>query len=191
MAKAAASPAANQPATMVLASTDGLLRVEFRWHRDRYQHFFFAGPTPAQGATPNGEAGPESPLGESVEGDAENDWPPSPPIQQLSAETIDGENVLLGVGAAGQCHWSISVERQTLDDVSMLKFDLACRCKASPQGLGSLYQIDPQLTLEPLDSAMLEDCRQHIAIRPAITRPPTFRWSYLVRQSKQESGFNR
>jgi hypothetical protein len=72
----------------------------------------------------------------------------------------------------------------------MLKFDLACRCKANPKGLGSVYQIDPQLTLEPLDSAALEDGRQSVRIRPATTTESTFRWSYLVRRSKQELGFN-
>ena len=184
MAKAVSSAVGSQPATMMLASTDGLLRVEFRWHGDRYQHFFLAGPTPPQEATPSSEAGPGSLLGESVEGDAEHDWPPSPPIQQLSAETIDGENVLLGVGAAGKSHWSISVETRTVDNVPLLRFELACRCPATPPRLGSVYKIDPQLTLEPLDSAVREDCRPNLAIRPAMTSESTFRWSYLVRRSK-------
>jgi hypothetical protein len=101
----------------------------------------------------------------------------------LSAETIRGENVLLGVGAAGKSHWSISVETQTIDGAAVLKFDLACRCKSQPQQLGSSYQLGPQLSVDPLESAVIEDQGQRITIRPSAAES-TYRWSYLVRRTR-------
>ena len=51
------------------------------------------------------------PLLESIEGTATDDWPPSPPLQSLSIETLpDGRRVALLVGMAGRSHWSASIE---------------------------------------------------------------------------------
>lgn len=60
---------------------------------------------------------------ESVEGEAQDCWPPSPPWQQVSASPVQGEaagggakqqQTALLTGAAGVSHWSASVERSNM-----------------------------------------------------------------------------
>jgi hypothetical protein len=88
----------------------------------------------------------ESLLLRSDEGDARADWPPSPPLQQVTLEDrrADGRvlllvgMVLLLVGMAGQSHWSLSVEADA--SATSLIFDVACRAKSAPGSLGSRYQ---------------------------------------------------
>jgi len=121
-----------------------------------------------------------------------DDWPASPPIQQLSLESIHGAPTLLGVGQAGKSHWSISVESSTLDSKPALKFDLACRCRAQPFWLGSTYERshimgDKAPILRMINVASLKPIvSETLAIScvcdpAAITKyPGTFRWSYLI-----------
>ena len=121
-----------------------------------------------------------------------DDWPASPPIQQLSLESIHGSSALLGVGQAGKSHWSISVEATLLDSKPVLKFDLACRCRAQPSWLGSTYQrlvsiadqvpmlrvIDVEPIKPSADGTLILSCE--VAPSPSPKYPTTFRWSYLV-----------
>jgi hypothetical protein len=74
----------------------------------------------------------------SLEGDSEEPWPSSPPLQQLSLEEPSpGNPVALLLGMAGGSHWSVSVE---CDSASTgLIFDVACRAQQCPQQLGSWY----------------------------------------------------
>jgi hypothetical protein len=109
---------------------------------------------------------------ESIEGAADDLWPPSPPWQQvnapfaahlLSSENRAPENHAVPsamlVGAAGASHWSASVEgvgvegiglnvSHTEDNQNQVStgwlFDVACRAKRPPQRLISTYRIvDP------------------------------------------------
>lgn len=87
--------AETEPTALSLTTEDERLRVDFRWRDDRFVQELFVDSVAA---------------GISVEGDAHDDWPSSPPLQQLSLEKINDSSVILGVGAAGRSHWSISVE---------------------------------------------------------------------------------
>ncbi|MGV3485720.1 MAG: hypothetical protein ACO1RT_14985 [Planctomycetaceae bacterium] len=138
----------------------------------------------------------------------DDDWPASPPIQQLSLEMIGGTPALLGVGQAGKSHWSLSVEPVNVDDMRpALKFDLACRCPVQPRWLGSSYtrqvvegglaprdgldmastvaSSQPRLKLMPgsdssgtVAEGLVARC-DHSAVKTKKF-PATFRWTYLV-----------
>jgi hypothetical protein len=106
---------------------DGL-RVTFFWRVDRYAH-----------RIERIEGGVAVPLIESIEGSDLDRWPPSPPLQQLSMETLpDGRAVALLVGMAGSSHWSMTAEREA-NETSLL-FDVACRIKEDGAILGSTYR---------------------------------------------------
>ena len=87
---------------------------------------------------------------ESLEGTSEDDWPASPPLQELHFEDRpDGSRLALLVGRAGRSHWSLSIEAAA--DSSRLVFDAACRVREAPQQLGSQYRL-PQAITAPLSS---------------------------------------
>jgi hypothetical protein len=93
------------------------LRVEFERRGDRFGHVILL-------VMPGEEA---VPLLESVEGGPSEDWPPSPPLQSLSIETLpDGRRAALLVGMAGKSHWSASIEAATPGEAALV-FDVACR----------------------------------------------------------------
>lgn len=77
----------------------------------------------------------------SVEGDSRQVFPPSPPLQQLATEQLDGGRaVVLLLGMAGRSHWSASAESQPSQ--RSVRFDVACRTRvADGQCLHSVYQI--------------------------------------------------
>jgi hypothetical protein len=77
----------------------------------------------------------------SLEGDSQNNLPPSPPFQQLSVEPIAGRDVALLTGMAGQLHWSGSIEPSS--DSPSVRFDVATRLHSedAPQQLGSRYEL--------------------------------------------------
>jgi hypothetical protein len=80
------------------------------------------------------------PILESIEGTADQAWPPSPPMQQMVREEIGANRaaVLLGVGLSGNGHWSCAVESE---QTPALKFDIACK-NSKPSGhFGSKYRI--------------------------------------------------
>lgn len=104
------------------------LRVTFVWHRDRFAHTI---------AAVNGDV--ITPLLASEEGLADNSWPPSPALQELSIEQRSETNrVALLVGMAGTSHWSLSVEAD--DSCRRLIFDVAARVKELPVQLASSYR---------------------------------------------------
>ncbi len=122
-------------------------------------------------------------------------WPASPPIQELSLETIDGRDVLLGVGRAGKCHWSVSIETVEIESAAAFRFDIACRCPEPAEWLGSTYQ--PSREGEQLidaaaltafkvqaqeDTAVTIDGTQ-VRIEPTtrpLAWPGTVRWRYAI-----------
>lgn len=112
------SPAATTtPISHRLASGDGRLLISFHWRKDRYDHVI---------AMVNG-AKNES-LFRSVNGSADEDWPASPAIQQLSTETIEGKPTILGVGCCGTSHFSVSVQEGTDPNGNQsIRFDWAVR----------------------------------------------------------------
>src|SRR6185295_18953513 len=104
----------------------GLLAVNFEKRLDRYAHRI--------ALVCDSET---TPLAESVEGWPEDDWPPSPALQQLQMEDRprqsphphplpkgEGEDhaVALLVGMAGHSHWSLGVEPASESESSCLQF---------------------------------------------------------------------
>lgn len=73
----------------------------------------------------------------SLEGDDSEEWPDSPPIQQLSVEERPTGAVALGVGQAGKSHWSVTVE--TFAAERRIEFHVACRLKMHPAQISSRY----------------------------------------------------
>ena len=120
-------------------------------------------------------------LAESVEGEADDDWPASPPLQNLSIETLsEGRSAAFLVGMAGGSHWSASVE--SIGET--IVFDVACRHGDSPGRLGSCYQLLETGALQFFDAGdtAIEIEADNAVIQPC-TRPAqrgTTRWRYAV-----------
>jgi hypothetical protein len=136
-----------------------------------------------------GREGRKLALLESVEGTPHDDWPASPPLQELSIETLsDGRRVAFLVGRAGGSHWSASVE--ALADRDGLAFDVACRHGANAGWLGSRYRLLAELsTSVAVEGEVVVTAEgQVMSVRP---REPsaaagTTRWRYLVRVNNDD-----
>ncbi|MFG0261784.1 MAG: hypothetical protein ACF788_05275 [Novipirellula sp. JB048] len=162
----------NSASTLALTSPDGSLRVEFRWCDDRFVHQISsdASATDARAAMP------------SVNGTADQAWPCSPPIQQLSLESLPVGDALLGVGSAGTSHWSVSVHWLETATEPTLFFDFACRCKQTPEFLGSTYRLDSRFKIEAGDDSLLTQEGDQIQIQPASSdTSSTLRWTYRIK----------
>ena len=88
------------------------------------------------------------PLLASVEGTDVDDWPESPPLQEVHVEQQEETGqVILAVGRAGRSHWSLSVHVEPVPESTASKvmraallFDVAVRLRDEPQQLGSMYR---------------------------------------------------
>lgn len=91
----------------------------------------------------------------TLEGNNTQDWPPSPPFQQIvcEANTIGKKPPLLCVGMAGKSHWSGSIEADEM--TGAIAFDMACRTSDTPSFLGSTYSVAPTWNLVSIDSNRL------------------------------------
>jgi hypothetical protein len=106
------------------------LQIDFHWRCDRFH----------QTISLVGQKADVMPLLASVEGDAGASWPPSPPLQSLSIESLpDGRRAALLVGMAGRGHWSASIE--ALPHETALLFDIACRMREPAAALASTYRM--------------------------------------------------
>ncbi|HEY2416097.1 MAG TPA: hypothetical protein VGI40_27895 [Pirellulaceae bacterium] len=161
--------------------SDGLgLRLEFRWHSDRYAHLISR-------IEPGRD--PE-PLLESIEGATSNTWPPSPPLQSLTFQTLpNGVSAALLVGMAGRSHWSASIE--AVPNTADLIFDVACRHSDRPLYLGSQYRIlasaEKTFVVRGLDSEIHQQA-ERLLIQPqmATAGSPTTRWKFVVSLNSTE-----
>jgi len=193
----------SQFAIQVLDATDptGLtLRIEFVRLDDRYGHVISV-------VEPDGQV---HTILESVEGTAADDWPASPPLQNLSIEELTpGRRVALLVGMAGRNHWSASIE--PVRGQAAIVCDIACRAATSVGPLGSTYMLaknQPHAISLPGDADAPADfevaiagnirlrvqaladfeCRATLAgagviIAPLVSSGPksgTWRWKYRV-----------
>ncbi len=104
------------------------LRIEFVRQGQRWLHQVFA----VHGRS-------LLPILASVEGDDNQQFPPSPPVQQLVLDKrADGVQVALSVGMAGKSHWSACVE--AFPATAIVRLDVACHCHpGSGDQLGSTY----------------------------------------------------
>lgn len=75
------------------------VRVRFTWRDDRFGHtiYFVRGET-------------EIACVASCEGGSSDDWPPSPPIQEIHEQQNGDGKILFLTGMAGTGHWSMTVE---------------------------------------------------------------------------------
>ena len=152
------------------------LCVEFQHRGDRYAHVISLVDS----------SGDVSPLLESIEGSPTDDWPPSPPLQNLHLQELpDGRRVALLVGMAARSHWSASIE--TVPGQAALLFDLACRTSDPAAKLGNRYvrltDAPLRLSVIGLDDIAIKHELQAVLITPASTPSPTLktvRWKYQL-----------
>ncbi len=86
----------------------------------------------------------------SVEGDSDQELPPSGPMQEMVAEpsSVGKPPNLLGLGAAGRSHWSCAIEADlTIDAIA---FDFACKTR-SDGFMGSTYELLDGFEFRSLD----------------------------------------
>jgi hypothetical protein len=158
----------------------GDLRVEFEWRGDRYGH-----------CVKQQIGGVWHRVLESCEGSADEDWPPSPPLQSLHIEHRETGSVALLVGKSGTSHWSASVE--LLAARSAMHFDIACRVHSPPQHLGTVYRCARSSSRPTVQVAALpqdaicefvehqEMSSWHICPFAASSEYPcTIRWRYTI-----------
>jgi hypothetical protein len=124
-----ASPSTSLIFPALTRDRDCQIAIRFHWREDRFLH----------------EVGLLSTIGfcpllQSVDGDAAaTAWPPSPPLQNLHEQTVNGRPVLMGLGAAGLTHWSASFE--SVGDKIICHY--AARIQQAPGFVGSTYQLMP------------------------------------------------
>ena len=139
---------------------------------------------------------------ESIEGSAADNWPASPPVQELepAAESLAGQEssdylrIVWLIGRAGASHWSASVEAQSAEveaqSSGVVTFDIACRVHCAPGWLGSRYRVldaagNERLSIEPLAGCQLAslDSRSELVVVAETlgdTLPRTIRWRYQI-----------
>jgi hypothetical protein len=150
--------------------TDCVGRVEFFPWKDRIAHRVEI------------RRGGASQMWESVEGDQQQNWPPSPPFQDISIERIHESNVALLVGMAGKSHWSLSVDIDA--ERGSIRFDVACRIADVAEQLRSSYRGPTAAAMDtPVVAGLGSTLRQlddTWCIEPeAIDNPnATVRWMY-------------
>ena len=88
----------------------------------------------------------------------DNNWPTSPPVQQLLLEERGNDKVALGVGMFGKHHWAVSVLRSD----NMLQFEIACR--VNPQQ-GTVGQFQSCYRLCRPENAMISHNPQQGQLR--------------------------
>lgn len=104
------------------------VRIEFHWTGDRFSHTLLD----LQGEI-------AKPLLESIEGSAEERFPPSPPFLEIHRQ----DEALFLSGATDAGYWSMSVEianSQELPATNFLLFDVACRLRRECKSLQSMYK---------------------------------------------------
>ena len=118
-----------------IGSDDTGLRATLAWVEDRYVQYI------------DWVAGTQTfRLMESVEGTADDVWPPSPVLQTLSVENRSQQRqVALMMGMAGKNHWSVSIENDPQE--RKLTFDVACRIAEASSKLGTQYRTSSAITL--------------------------------------------
>ena len=94
----------------------------------------------------------------SVEGTAEQDWPCSPPLQQVSRHESEQGIALLSVGMAGRSHWSASF---SIDGDDALLAELACLARenyrsSAARFIGTTYEIANDLRHQLLEDGTVE-----------------------------------
>ena len=122
-------------------SSASSLRLQFEKTGDRWSHRW-------QLVDANGQA---TDVLTSVEGGAEDIFPASATMQEVSLHELPTGAAILGVGMAGKGHWSASYSVETHEEQPSIKCDLACLLKqlqTDGQWLGSTYLIGDGVAVE-------------------------------------------
>jgi hypothetical protein len=168
----------------VLLVASNRLVLQFHRQGDRWMHFI-----------ETRHDGKVAGLVLSAEGETGDEWPPSPPFQNLELQTIPGKaQTALLVGKAGLNHWSAAIEADPTAGV--LRFDIACRLQKEPVRLGSSYWIGanpklppsvlPRFEISPNGDGVarrLEATDREVAIWVLSDPGPvprTIRWQYVI-----------
>ena len=113
----------------------------------------------------------------SVEGDAEDIWPCSPPMQQIHKQEIDGNPTLLAVGMSGKSHYSVSMLLAMESSGIQLTIESACRTSLPtvPEiRLGSRIQIESNYEYcinEMMDRLEVSDSRVPMGLVLEVDSP--------------------
>ncbi len=120
------------------------LKVVFEKQQDRWSHRLVIS---------DGES--ETTLLHSLEGDPDQPWPPSPPLQDASYHQLENGEAVLAVGMAGKSHWSASFSS---DQAETILADLACLIKdnfaAGQVSVGSRYRVNPDVQIAFTDNGL-------------------------------------
>lgn len=124
----------------IQSADNTFLRLEFHKTEDRWAHSLLV-------------AGPEQTKAvlTSVEGTSDDDYPASPPVQDIDRHVLPGGEALLSVGMAGNGHWSTSYSVDDSEGRPTIKADLACLLKktdCTEKWLGSTYSVDKRVTVQ-------------------------------------------
>lgn len=94
-----------------------------------------------------------TPIFVSIEGSKDDeDWPESPPLQEVHLEQRGENTIALLVGKAGESHWSAAVE--PTKEPGRIRFSVACRMQGYPMRICSRYgsllenKVEPTLELD-------------------------------------------
>ena len=137
-----------------------LVRMQFNRDGDRWAHQIYL----SMGAS-------EQPLMRSLEGTADQIWPPSPPLQDVGRHELPTGDAILCVGMAGSSHWSASFSVEAGEN-GLIKSDIACLTKKSTanRALGSSYRLssDVRPTLVSKIHAEFDTGSERIVVIKAI-----------------------
>jgi hypothetical protein len=162
--------------SLLTGSRDDLrLRIDFNRKTDRYQQalWLIAGEREVCVLT-------------TVEGTGQQEWPPSPPLQQLHQhQTPAGDLAALGVGMAGTSHWSLAVEASA--DQPMLCCDVACRARKTPGNLAVTWELGEDVVVNTLTQWSVELSTAIGSVRVSVKEKDEFAADLVVGQ-KLERG---
>ena len=98
----------------------------------------------------------------SAESD-DRDWPSAPPLQQISRESHGGHDVMLGIGMAHQCHWSVAFVPSR---ESELAFEIQGACRAvNPAGpLCSTYDVPSDCVVQLDQQQAVINCGEKVLL---------------------------
>ncbi|WP_147274178.1 hypothetical protein [Bremerella cremea] len=135
MSQASSEP--TDPFVESIRADETGLFVSFVKHQDRFAHVV---------ALVQGEQC--TPVFASIEGSQDDeDWPESPPFQEIHLEERGTGTIAMLVGKAGDSHWSAAVEPTS--EPGKIRFSVACRMQGYPMRICSRYGLILEEKSEP------------------------------------------
>ena len=116
----------------------------------------------------------------SVEGTPEQNWPPSPPLQDVNVHELPNGSAILGVGMAGKSHWSASLAgiTENPEQTQFIRCEWACLSKdeqdraTAKAKLGSCFSVSSgfafQQTGDRTEILSKDDQKAILTIEPIV-----------------------